>query len=75
MVIFLKCLTARICIKVASILLNAAELVRRWAMRMLWNRGINVIDARLVLSTAKHLNRAAIRLIRITPCPRGNDEF
>jgi hypothetical protein len=75
MATFLKCLAARTCLTVAIILLNAAELVRRWTTRLLWNRRINVVDARLVLSIAKHLNRAAIRLIRITPCPRGHDEF
>lgn len=75
MVTFLKCSAARTCFTVASVLLNAADLVRRWTTRLLWNHRIGLVDARLLLSVARHLNRAAIRLIRITPCSRNHDEF
>lgn len=75
MVAFLNRLVTRTCFRIASIMLSAADLVRSWAMRLLWSRKIGLADTRLLLAMARHLNHAAIRLIRIAPRSRNDDEY
>lgn len=75
MVTFLNFFVTRTCLRVASVMLAAADLVRRSTARLLWKRRIHLVDAKRFFAAARHLNRAAIRLIRITPCSRNDDEY
>lgn len=75
MVAFLKYLGIRTCFRIAGVMLSAADLVRGWTMRLLWSRRIDLADTRLLLAVARNLNHAAIRLIRITPHSRNDNEY
>lgn len=73
-VTFLNCFVTRICFRIASVMLSAADLVRGWTMRLLWSRKIGLADTRLLIAVARNLNHVAIRLIRIAPPSRNDNE-
>lgn len=75
MVAFLKCFGTRTCFRIASFVLSTADLVRRWTVRLLWSRRIGFADTRLLLAVARNLNHAAIRLTRIAPSSRNDNEY
>lgn len=75
MVTFLNCFVTRTCFRIASVMLSAADLVRGWTMRLLWSRKISLADTRQLLTVARNLNHAAIRLIRIAPRSRNDNEY
>lgn len=73
-VAFLNRFVTRTCFRIASVVLSAADLVRGWTMRLLWRRKIGLADTRLLLAVAGNLNHVAIRLIRLAPRSRNDNE-
>ena len=74
MVTLLNGLVTKTCFNIASVMLSAADLIREWTMRLLWNRKIGLADTRLLIAVARNLNHFAIRLIRIAPRSRNDNE-